>query len=990
MSDLMKPMSVHKIIDWILSEYKKTGSIFGVHKLYHHYEGDNSHMIFGRTLETPIGPAAGPHTQLAQNIIASYVSGGRFFELKTVQKMDGRELAACVHKPCISALDEGYNVEWSTELYVEQAMEEYIKAWCILKVISKEFGFGSSDGFKFNMSVGYDLDGIKSEKINNFIESMKNAANYSIFDECKEYFLDNLNKFSNISKEDIESISPEICNSVTISTLHGCPPHEIERIATYLMKEKNLHTFIKCNPTLLGYDFARSTMDSLGYDYLSFGDFHFNDDLQYKDAVPMLKRLMMLSDELNLEFGVKISNTFPVDIKNNELPSEEMYMSGRALYPLSISLAAKLSEEFEGKLRISYSGGVDYHSVTKIIEAGISPVTLATTLLKPGGYQRLYQIAELAKSAKVTKLNGQYIDVDKIKRLAEDALIDTYYKKSVKPMPSRKIKEHVSLTSCFISPCSEGCPIHQDIPSYMTLVGQNKFEEALQVITEKNPLPFITGTICPHKCMSKCTRNFYDNPVEIRNAKLMAAENARITVNKEENTHEGKTAVIGGGTAGLSVAYFLAKFGKKVTIFEQDSRLGGIVRNVIPEFRIPVDSVQKDIDFILSLGIEIKLNTRINNIKELLEDGYDSIVIATGAIVEEELNLIGCYSINAIHFLRDVKENKKVNIGKKVVVIGGGNTAMDTARAAKRIDGVEEVSIVYRRTKKYMPAEEEELNLAIDEGIIFRDLLSPEKADGEKLECSVMKLTLPDSTGRLGVEKTDDKVYIPCDTVIFAIGEKVDAQIFKNNNITTDINGKAVLNPDTKETSIPGVYVVGDASNGPATVVEGIKDAQLAASHILGRSVCKDVSCDNTTDNEIYKERGVLGEPQCLHCAIVCESCKEVCPNRANVSIFVPEIKQHQIIHVDSLCNECGNCETFCPYDSAPYKDKLTLFDSEEDMMDSTNDGFTVLDADKVIVKLRLKGKEFIYEYGTQNELVTEEIGLLIKEVCKNYRYLFI
>lgn len=986
MSDLMKPMSVNKIIEWMLSEYKKTGSIFGVHKLYKSDE-KNNRTIFGRTIETPVGPAAGPHTQLSQNIISAYISGSRFFELKTVQKMDGRELASCVNKPCISAEDEGYNVEWSTELYVEQAMEEYIKAWCILKVISKEFGLGKTDGFQFNMSVGYDLEGIKSEKINNFIESMKSATNTRIFNECKEYFLNNLNKFSNITKEDIENISSDICNSVTISTLHGCPPHEIERIATYLMKEKQLNTFIKCNPTLLGYEFARNTMDSLGYEYLSFGDFHFNDDLQYNDAVPMLKRLMKLADELNLEFGVKISNTFPVDIKNNELPAEEMYMSGRALYPLSISLASKLSEEFEGKLRISYSGGVDYHNVCQIIETGILPVTLATTLLKPGGYKRLYQIADLANNIKV---NSPYIDVNKIKKLANDALIDTYYKKPSKTLPSRKTNKQVPIINCFLSPCSEGCPINQDITTYMALVAENRFEEALQVITEKNPLPFITGTICPHKCMSKCTRNFYDSPIEIRKAKLIAAENAKITVNIDENEHAGKTAVIGGGPAGLSAAYFLAKNGSKVTIFEKENKLGGVVRNIIPEFRISVDSVEKDIDFILSLGIDVKLNTRINSIKELMEDGYDNIIIATGAQVQEKVDLEGCNIVNAIEFLKDYKENKIKDIGKNVVIIGGGNTAMDTARAAKRINGVEEVSIVYRRTKKYMPAEEEELNLAIEEGVIFRELLSPEKAEDGNLKCFVMELTKTDLTGRAGIKKTDASVYIPCDTAIFAVGENVDTDFYINNDIKIDMNGKAVINQDTKESSVNGVYIVGDASAGPATVVEGIRDALLSTSHILGKPVFKDKYFDKTTENEIYEQRGILGESSCLHCAVICESCTEVCPNRANVSIIVPNLKQHQIIHVDSMCNECGNCKTFCPYDSAPYKDKFTLFSDEEDMKDSTNQGFTVLNADKSIVKLRYNNKEFIYEYGDKNDFVPEEIGCLIKEICNNYNYLFI
>ena len=189
---------------------------------------------------------------------------------------------------------------------------------------------------------------------------MKEARDTEVFKECRTWLLDHVDQFEHVTKEDIEAIPSEICNSATISTLHGCPPNEIESIANHLYKEKHLNTFIKCNPTLLGYEFARKTMDEMGYDYMAFGDFHFLDDLQYKDAVPMFKRLQALADQLGLAFGVKITNTFPVDVTRNELPSEEMYMSGKALFPLSISLAAKLSREFDGKLRIAYSGGADF------------------------------------------------------------------------------------------------------------------------------------------------------------------------------------------------------------------------------------------------------------------------------------------------------------------------------------------------------------------------------------------------------------------------------------------------------------------------------------------------------------------------------------------------------------------------------------------------------------------------------------------------------
>ena len=278
MSDIMKSIPFGQLTEWILNEYKKTGQVFGIQKAY---VADQSKTIeiFGRKLENPVGPAAGPHTQLAQNLVAAYVAGARFFELKTVQKMDGQELSACIPKPCIVAEEEAYNCEWSTELYVPQAMEEYIKGWILIRVIAKEFGIGSPDGFQFNMSCGYNLEGIKDKKIDDFIEGLKDAGDTAIFKECKQWLLEHISLFEHVTKEDVEAIPAKVCNSITLSTMHGCPPQEIENIVRYLLKEKHINTYVKCNPTLLGYEFVRKALDDLGYDYMAFTDFcPFNGD----------------------------------------------------------------------------------------------------------------------------------------------------------------------------------------------------------------------------------------------------------------------------------------------------------------------------------------------------------------------------------------------------------------------------------------------------------------------------------------------------------------------------------------------------------------------------------------------------------------------------------------------------------------------------------------------------------------------------------------
>ena len=445
MSDIMKSIPFGQLTEWILNEYKKTGQVFGIQKAY---VADQSKTIeiFGRKLENPVGPAAGPHTQLAQNLVAAYVAGARFFELKTVQKMDGPELSACIPKPCIVAEDEAYNCEWSTELYVPQAMAEYIKGWILIHVIAKEFGLGNPDGFQFNMSCGYNLEGIKDKKIDEFIEGLKDAGDTAIFKECKQWLWEHISLFEHVTKEDIEAVPAEICNSITLSTMHGCPPQEIENIVRYLLKEKHINTYVKCNPTLLGYEFVRKAMDDLGYDYMAFTDFHFKDDLQYEDAVPMLKRLLETASQEGLSFGVKLTNTFPVDIKRQELPGEEMYMSGKALFPLSISVASRLAESFDGKLPMSFSGGADQKNIDQIVSCGIWPVTVATVLLKPGGYKWLTRIAEKADTCEIGKCGE--VQVETLKKLAEDSLTDAHYQKTVKKAAAKQTEEKSPLLDC--------------------------------------------------------------------------------------------------------------------------------------------------------------------------------------------------------------------------------------------------------------------------------------------------------------------------------------------------------------------------------------------------------------------------------------------------------------------------------------------------------------------------------------------------------------
>ena len=995
MSEIMRPMTIDHLMHWIMSEYEQKKSIFGIEKLVKHENGQ-ALPIFEEKIESPFGPAAGPNSQLAQNIVAAYAAGSRFFELKTVQVMDGAELAACINRPCIIAGDECYNCEWSTELYVPQAYAEYVKAWVACKLIAKEYGLGDPDGFVFNMSVGYDLEGIKSPKVDKYINDMIEAKDTEVFKECINWALEHVNEFKNVDEEYIRNISSNVSNSITESTLHGCPPAEIERIATYLITEKHLNTFIKCNPTLLGYEYARKRLDGLGFDYIAFDDHHFLEDLQWADAVPMLHRLYDLCQEKGLEFGVKITNTFPVDVTRNELPSNEMYMAGRALFPLSIHVARLLTDEFQGKLRISYSGGATIENIKELFEAGIWPITMATNILKPGGYQRMSQIADELMECGSERFSG--VNVAALAAIDDGVEAKAMYKKPVKPLPERHVDKKLPLFDCFNAPCRGGCPIEQDIPAYLQAMVDGDAKKALEIILERNPLPFITGTICPHHCGDKCMRNYYEETLHIRETKLAAASQAYneiLPALKAEGSVAGKkVAIIGGGPAGLAAATFLSRAGVAVTVFERKEKLGGVVRNVIPEFRISADSIDKDVELCKAYGAEFKLGAEVTSVKALKAEGYTDVIVSIGAWKPGRSPLAYGEVTDALEFLMEAKKNgASMNIGKDVVVLGGGNTAMDVARAAKRISGVEHVRLIYRRTKRYMPADEEELQLAIEDGVEFLELLAPVGAENGKLKCSVMELGAPDASGRRSPVDTGRTEEYPADTIIAAIGETIDTTLYAELGVEMDAKGRPVVDANMMTTEA-GVYAVGDSRRGPATVVEAIADSAKAAAAIAGISYDKYAEENVAADEKLYtakkgvqsRDTGKTPDDRCLGCPTVCEVCTDVCPNRANVAIHVPGKCKAQIIHVDGMCNECGNCEVFCPYKGGrPYKDKFTLYWTEEDFLDSTNEGFLVLDGTQV--KVRLDGKVETVDVAQETDLPADAVAV-IRTVLKDYAYL--
>lgn len=1004
MGDFMRPLSFDHVMTWARTEFEREGAIFGV-RAEHFWRPESDRLIldsFGHRIASPVGPAAGPQTQLANNILVAYLTGARFMELKTVQIMDGEQIRLAVAKPCIEAQDEGYNCEWSTELTVQEAFDEYVKAYFAIAVLGKELGMGGlDDGVAFNISVGYDLAGIKSDKVDRYIEGMIDASNTPIFLECQDWVRAHLHEFKVFGPADLDAIDPQISRSVTLSTLHGCPADEIEKIAHYLLTEKRLNTFVKCNPTLLGYDMARDSLDRLGYEYISFDDHHFKADLQYADAIAMFRRLTQSAQGLGLRFGVKLTNTFPVQVLRQELPADEMYMSGRSLLPLTLSLAAKLSREFDGDLPISFSGGVDAFNVADVVATGIQPVTVATTLLKPGGVLRFKQLCD-ASVPVMSDYRG--IDVPALESLVTRVFSDErYHKRYREKFPSRKTGSPLPLIDCYKAPCEHGgCPIEQQIPEYLTLTAQGRYAEAFDVIALDNAAPTITGVLCSQQCREHCTRLDYDQSIDMRGVKLVAADGAQDAylerLEPPSLRTDRRAVVIGAGPAGIAAALFLRRNGMAVDVLEKLDGPYGIVKYIIPWFRIEREQIERDYQLAVRLGVVFHFNCDADYDVAELKKTYAAVVVATGSWkhgqnpVQEGQDLI----VDALDFLWQANNEGGATCGTRVAVIGAGDVAMDCVRTAQRTPGVEQAVLVYRRTEPNMPATQHEVNTVRDEGLTMLELLAPVSFDGSSLRCEQMTLGPVVATGRRAVVGTGEFVDMAFDTVIGATGAQIDTTAYERNGLAIDGRGRVTLDADLCS-SVPGVYVIGDGRLGPDTIVRAMGDAKTAVRAILrDAGIAPDFDHQDArtglSDKTIHHRRGLMiatinGRAEgdrCLTCNDVCEVCTEVCPNRANITVFVPGYANpHQIVHIDGLCNECGNCGTFCPHAGRPYMDKITVFWTRTDFDLSTDVGFLPLPAGGYLV--RHPGGEVAEWHG--GEGLTDDFGRVLTALEERYPY---
>ncbi len=1059
MSDKFYTVSLQQLLELSLSHIKNN-HFFGIpEKLFFNSKNhpEIKTGIFGHNLDTPIGVAAGPHSQMAQNIIGSWLMGAKYIELKTVQTLDELE----VPKPCIDMQDEGYNCEWSQELKIEQSFDEYLNAWIIIHILNHKFGNSTDIGCVFNMSVGYNLEGILKDNVQWFFDKMNNCSK-----ELQEKIEEIRSIYPEIDKINIPS---KISDNITLSTMHGCPANEIESIAKYLLEKKGLHTFVKLNPTLIGPQKLREILNKKMKFKTNVPDQAFEHDLKYPDALNIIKSLQKTAKEKNLEFGLKLTNTLESanikDVFGDDV--DMMYMSGRALHPISINVAAKLQEEFKGELQLSFSAGADAFNIADILKCGFKTVTVSSDLLKPGGYMRLNQYIENLdnelKNKKANNLNefilyeAKKTDIKdaalaNLKKYASEVLENKRYKRDFIVDPNIKTNRELKYFDCISAPCRDTCSTNQDIPEYMYFTANEKFDKAYEVILRTNPFPAITGMVCDHLCQNKCTRVNYDNSLLIREVKRFISEQKAVKL-KPQGKNDIKVGIIGAGPSGLSCAYYLALAGFSVNIYEAKSKSGGMVQYAIPGFRLTDEAIEKDFNRVYELGVKVHYNTKVTSeFFEQLKKENQYVFIGAGAQLSADFNTEGINAkgvLDSLEFLFNVKAGKESGIGNNVVIIGGGNTAMDAARTAYRTVGEKgKVTIVYRRTINEMPADQGEIKAVLEEGMDIIELTAPEKIITENgkvksLLCSRMELKGLDSSGRpKPVKVVGSEFEIPCDTIIPAIGQKLDIDFCDNNLIKND--------SIEYTTRIDNVFIGGDALRGASTAINAIGDGRKAANSIMdiagiefnipkpanGKGLSKEdliikrskrVFAPELNElplekrksfdlvSETLDKKTIIDEAsRCLYCDEICNICTTVCPNFANFSYSitpksyrlqkavrtandtveiqedaVAEItQQYQILNIANFCNECGNCNTFCPTSSAPYKEKPKIHLTAESFNES-KEGYLfakLVDRTNLVFKhntaistLSDLGNEYIYQSDYIYARITKEDFRLIE-----------
>ncbi len=418
-----------------------------------------------------------------------------------------------------------------------------------------------------------------------------------------------------------------------------------------------------------------------------------------------------------------------------------------------------------------------------------------------------------------------------------------------------------SATREALVPCRAACPVGMDVPNYVRYIAQGQYAEAAEVIRGAAPFSSVLGKICFHPCETACRRGQVNEPVSICRLKGFASETIPQPPIPVASDTGKKVAIVGSGPAGLSAAHYLRRLGHAVTIFEALPEAGGMLRVGIPSYRLPREHLKKEVDGLKALGVEIKTDTRVDSVDSLKNDGYNAIFVAVGAHRGHRLGVEGeehSRVMDCVAFLRETSLGNKVDVGKRVVVIGGGNAAIDASRTAVRL-GATDVTIVYRRSADEMPALDSEVKEAEDEGVKFQFLAAPVCfISGGKVQCVEMELGEPDASGRpRPTPREGSEFMVDADLVIAAIGQA--PEVPESFGIPVR-RGLVEVNSETLSTSVSGVFAGGDAVTGPASVVEAIASGKKAAASIHrylgGQGFLNDMPEVGQLNSQLGREEG--------------------------------------------------------------------------------------------------------------------------------------
>ena len=589
MPKTLRPIPMDRLLEHMARELEMSASVFSVPPGYR------------GSAQLPLGLAAGPNTSMAQNLAAAYVAGARSFELMAIS----REEEGLTH---------------------QQVLEEYVKGSVAIQLLERELGLGNPGGAIFALRVKADLNWLGSEEMGEFLDAMGDASRTEIWQECLSAAGGAVRRFNNLEKEDLESFDPHISKTVTLDWAEN--PQALEPCARYLLEERGLNTYIDIDPTALGPIGLGGLLAAQGGEDCPLDTAAFGPDSEWLSGV--IERLRDRAGALGLTFGVRACGSIPL-VGGGRI-------AGQAAAPLTMLLCARIAARWPG-VPMVWAGHTDQFNMAQLAALGFRAVTADGALCRPGGYLRLRQLARAAAGA----VRSDHVDAREAEDMARSWSRRERYRID-RPKPQReRIPQKAPLTDCFTAPCQVGCPFGMDITGALRLMSDGRYRDALRVILDKNPLPNLTGALCPQPCAGRCTRIFYDQAVQVREAEALCAQNAwkELLVRLERPApHPGlRVAVVGASPAGMAAAFLLARRGVAVSLFEVSNHFCPTLRRADPALGELAD---RDGQRLEVLGVDLRRGTAAPAGDELLRSGYSHVILAPeGEGAQGQLRLSG-------------------------------------------------------------------------------------------------------------------------------------------------------------------------------------------------------------------------------------------------------------------------------------------------------------------------------------------------------------